>query len=185
VEALYSSGQYWFADGYLHHRREPDRYPTRAAAVAAAYTLSEKAFSEYKDKVVEKLGDKKEQAIRDEIAQEQVTRNPVPESQIIIMDGSSVLCREAFTGRYFLSDMETLRKAANDLNHQINNNYYAALTDLYDLIGLEHTSYSDEVGWNADKLLEMNFSTALTDGGKPVIVMDYAVVPIRGYARCQ
>ena len=81
----------------------------RAAAVAAAYTLSEKAFVEYRDKVVEKLGEKKEQDLRDELAQDKVTRNPGNSSQLVIVDGKSVLCHEAYTGRYFISDMETLR----------------------------------------------------------------------------
>lgn len=157
----------------------------RAAAVAAAYTLSEQAFSEYREKVVEKLGAKKEQAVRDEIAQDRVVRRPVEENRVIIVDGKSVLCLEAFTGRYFLTDMETLRQAQNDVNHQINSSYYASLSDFYDRIGLDHTSYSEEVGWNADKLLELSFSSVLTDSGKPVLVMDYEVVPIRGYARVQ
>lgn len=157
----------------------------RAAAVAAAYTLSEQAFSEYRDKVVEKIGEKREQVVRDEVAQDRTRRNPIDERQVIIIEGKSVMCQEAFTGRYFLSDMETLRRAQNDLNATINNSYYASLDDLYDLIGLEHTSYSSEVGWNADKLLEMQFSTTLTESGRPIIVMDYVVVPIRGYARVQ
>ena len=155
----------------------------RAAAVAAAYTLSEKAFLEYRDKVVEKLGDKKEQSLRDELAQERVTRNPGDSSKLVIIDGKSVLCYEAFTGRYFISDMETLRKAQNDINHQVNNQYYASLTDFYELVGLTSTSMSDEVGWNADKLLDLKFSTTMSEDGRPCIVIDYAVAPVRDYSR--
>lgn len=155
----------------------------RAAAVAAAYTLSEKAFLEYRDKVVEKLGDKKEQSLRDELAQERVTRNPGDSSKLVIIDGKSVLCYEAFTGRYFISDMETLRKAQNDINFQVNNQYYASLTDFYDLVGLTSTSMSDEVGWNADKLLDLKFSTTMSEDGRPCIVINYAVAPVRDYSR--
>jgi hypothetical protein len=157
----------------------------RAAAVAAAYTLSEKAFSEYRDKVVEKLGEKKEQAVRDELAQDRVNRNPANSSQLVVIDGRSVLCYEAFTGRFFLSDMETLRKAENDTNHQVNNDYYAALTDFYDRIGLDKTSMSDEVGWNCNKLLEVQYSTTLAPDGRPCISIDYAVAPIRDFYRVQ
>ena len=42
----------------------------RAAALASAYALSEKAFEEYREKVVTKIGEKKELAVRDEIAQD-------------------------------------------------------------------------------------------------------------------
>lgn len=155
----------------------------RAAALAAAYTLSEKAFDEYRGKIVEKLGAKKEQAARDELAQERVSRNPATTAQMIIVDGKGVLCYESYTGRYFTNDMETLRKAQNDVNHMVNNNYYASLTDFYNLIGIETTTVSDEVGWNADKLLELKFSAVLTSSGKPCICVDYDVTPIRDYNR--
>ena len=39
----------------------------RRAALATAYSLSESAFREYQEKVVEAIGDKKEEAIRDSI----------------------------------------------------------------------------------------------------------------------
>lgn len=158
----------------------------RAAALAAAYALVEKGFDEYKEKVIEKLGDKKEQALRDELAQDRVNRYPPDESQIIFTNpDASVLCYEAYTGRYFVSDMETLRKAMNDINHQINADYYASLSDLYDRIGLEHTQVSYEMGWNCDKLLEFEFSSTLTATGRPVLVLNYRVQPIRNYHRVQ
>lgn len=155
----------------------------RAAAMAAAFTLSEKAFEEYRTKVVEKIGEKKEQQVRDELAQDRVRREPANSSQLVIIDGKSVLCYESFTGRYFISDMETLRKAQNDINHLVNNSYYASLTDFYNEIGLSATSMSDEVGWNADKLLELKFSTVLSEDGRPCIAIDYAVAPVRDYYR--
>lgn len=155
----------------------------RAAAMAAAYVVSEKAFSEYKDKVFEKYGETKARAIRDDLAQDRMTQNPVTESQIVMTAGGNVLCLEPYSGRYFQSDMETLKKAQNDLNYMVLNSYYASLTDFYNLIGLDRTLMSDDVGWNSDKMLELTFSTVLSDDGRPCLVMDYQVVPIRGYDR--
>ena len=40
----------------------------RTAAITAAYSLSEKAFDEYRTKVTEKIGERKQQTVRDEIA---------------------------------------------------------------------------------------------------------------------
>lgn len=157
----------------------------RAAAIAAAYAVSEKAFTEYKEKVVEKLGENKERAVRDEVAQDRVRNNPVTENQIIVSGGGKVLCYEPYTGRYFMSDMETLKKAQNDLNYMVLNNYYASMSDFYDLIGLDRTKISDDMGWNSDKMLELTFSTVLSDDDRPCMVMDYQVVPIRDYSRVQ
>lgn len=155
----------------------------RAAALAAAYGVSEKAFSEYKSKVVETLGKNKERDVRDSVAQEKVTKNPPPANQVIVTDDSKVLCYESYTGRYFQSSMEDLKSAQNNLNYQINNNYYASLSDFFDLIGLERTKLSDEFGWNSDELLEVSFSTAITEHHKPCLVLDFKVVPIRDYSR--
>lgn len=156
----------------------------RAAAMAAAYAISERAFDEYRHKVIEKIGDKKEQAVRDEVAQDRVTKNP-PLLEYVFEETGSVLCCDLFTGRYFLSDMESLRRAENDINYQINNNYYASLSDFYERIGLDRTSMSDDFGWNSDKLLELKVSATLTPSGKPCLALDFKVAPIRGFSRLQ
>lgn len=154
----------------------------RAAAMAAAFTISERAFEEYKSKVIEKLGEKKEQAVRDELAQDRVNRDPVERREVFIA-GGSVLCYDNYTGRYFLSDMETLRKAQNDINEQITHDHYASLTDFYERVGLPATQVSEEVGWNLDKFLELHFSTTLSSKGEPCLVVNFEVSPARNYFR--
>lgn len=153
----------------------------RAAAMAAAYSLSEKAFVEYKDKVIEKMGETKEQKVRDAIAQDRVDASPVSSREVIITGGGDVLCYDSITGRYFESNVETLRKAQNDINHQIMSSMYATLHEFYNLIGLPSTLYSSEVGWNNDNLLELEFSTVLSEDGKPCLSVEYRTYPIRGY----
>jgi hypothetical protein len=157
----------------------------RAAALLAAYAISERAYEEYKDKIIEKIGERKESAYRDEIAQDRVTKYPPPSDLLWDEETNSVLCCDLFTGRYFFSDMESLRRAENDINYMINSSYYASLTDFYERVGLEKTSMSDDFGWNADKLLELHFATALTPGGRPCLTFNFRVMPIRGYARVQ
>lgn len=155
----------------------------RAAAVAAAYSISEKAFAEYREKIVEKIGEKKEQSARDELAQNRIDRNPVSSSNIIITGSGEVLCYEEFTGRYFMSSMEELRRGQNDTNETIINQGDASLTDFYGSINLPSTAFSDEVGWNTDKLLELRFSTTLSEDGRPCISMGFDVAPTRDYFR--
>jgi hypothetical protein len=155
----------------------------RAAAMAAAYSISEKAWNEYKDKVVEKLGANKERAVRDEIAQDRVNSNPVGVNQVIITGGGDVLCYDMYTGRYFTSDMETLKKAQNDTNYEVLNNFYCSLTEFYNRIGLSSTTTSDDVGWNSDEMLELTFSTTMSDDQRPCLAMSFAVEPIRNFHR--
>lgn len=153
----------------------------RAAAVAAAFTVSQEAFEKYREKVVEKIGDKQERAVRDDVAQEQVRHDP-PSREIIITGNGHVLCRDAFSGRYFESDVESIRKAVNDLNQQILGFGYASLTEFYTLIGLDRTSISDEVGWQG-KMITAEFSAAMTEDNKPCMVLNYSIEPVRDYYR--
>lgn len=145
----------------------------RTAAAQAAFSLSERAFSEYRDKVVETVGANKEQAIRDEIAQDRVNRNQPPSSEIMITGPGNILCCEALTGRYFTSDHESLRKAQNDLNAKLVAHGYAYLDDFYYMIGIAGTSHSSKLGWESDKMMELQFSTTLTPDNRPCLVFDY------------
>jgi Family of unknown function (DUF6353) len=146
----------------------------RTAAAYSLLTVSEKAFTEYKEKVVEQLGEKKEQAIRDQIAQDRVNKNP--EGGILIVGPGNVLCMEMHTGRYFMSDMETLRKAVNTINAKMIHQMDASLSDFYYLVRLPQTSLSSMQGWNSDKMLELHFSTTLSEDGRPCIAFDYNYV---------
>jgi hypothetical protein len=153
----------------------------RTAAVAAAYTLSEKAYAEYREKVQDKIGDKKEQKVRDEIAQDRVDRNPISTSEVVITGNGDVMCYDSLTGRYFKSSMERVRAAENEINKQILTHDYATLSEFYDKLGLTATAFSNEVGWNTNRMLEVRFSTVISEDGQPCISIDYDELPIREY----
>ena len=153
----------------------------RTAALAAAYSLSEKAFDEYKEKVKERIGESKEQRLRDDIAQDQVNRAPLSKNEVILTGNGDVLCYDSITGRYFLSQVETLRRAMNDVNVQVINNGYASLYNFFELVDLASTPYSHEVGWNADALMDIKFSAVLAEDGRPCMSVNYNVSPLRQF----
>jgi hypothetical protein len=70
----------------------------RTAAITAAYSLSEKAYSEYKEKVIETLGAKKEQKVRDDIAADRIANNP-PQQGVMILGSGDVLCCSEYRER--------------------------------------------------------------------------------------
>lgn len=143
----------------------------QTAVVTAAYTITEKAFEEYKEKVIEKFGENKEQAVRDEIAQDRV--NNTSAQNVIVAGSGNVLCFEEYTGRYFQSDMETLRKAQNTVNAKMMGEMWATLSDFYYLIGLPQTSYSSDMGWADGRLMELKFSTVMSEDQRPCIAFEY------------
>lgn len=152
----------------------------RTAAAVTAYSLTERAFSEYRDKVVEEIGDRKEQKIRDELAQMRVSEIPPVSREVIITSGGQVLCCELYTHRYFQSDMESLRRAQNDINMMVVNHLYVTLDEFYDLLGLPHTSVSDHMGWDSDRLMNLEISATISETGVPCLAFEYNYVkPLR------
>lgn len=155
----------------------------RTAALAAAYSISETAFKDYKKKVVEKIGEHKEQAVRDEIAQERVNANPLGANEVVVVSEGEVECYDQYSGRYFSATMEEIKRAQNEVNHQINNQGYASLNDFYDAVGLSRINVGDEVGWKIEKLLDVNITTTLNQKGRPCLAIDFHVEPVRDYFR--
>lgn len=147
----------------------------KTAAAQAAFAVTERAFSEYREKVIEEFGEHKDRAVRDKIAQDRVDRLPENTKELFVTGPGSVLFLELFTGRPFVSDMETVRKAVNELNAKLLRNDYAYLDDFYHILGIPYTSQSGNLGWQSDKLLELSFSTTLFDN-KPCITFDYNYV---------
>lgn len=151
----------------------------RTAAVASAYSVVEKSYAEYRAKAVEKAGKKREQDIRDSIAQDRVDSSPVSKSVLIVTKKGNTLCYDSWTDRYFRSDMETIRKAVNDFNAQVINDTYASLSDFYHLVDLPSTKESDYIGWSTDKLLQIEdpASAVVSEDGEPAIVLDFRTKP--------
>lgn len=148
----------------------------RISAAQAAFVLSERAYSEYRDKVIQEYGQRKDQAIRDEIAEDRVKKTPPPSADILVVGPGNVLCCELYTGRYFPSDMETLRRTANDLNAHLLKHDRASLEDWHDMIGLSPTTLAGDLGWHSDRLMELVFTTVLTEDGRPALAFDYNYV---------
>lgn len=145
---------------------------SRTTAAVTAYSVTERAFHEYRERVADEIGKGKEQKIRDEIAQDSVTKHPT-NREIVIAGSGHVLCYELYTSRYLHSDMETLKKAENKINSIAIRESYVTLDEFYDLVGLDHTSVSDKIGWTADRIMELEFSTVLGRNGEPCLAFDY------------
>lgn len=147
----------------------------RLAAAQAAFALSERAWSEYREKVVDEIGKKKEQKLRDDLAEEKV-HSAASGSPALVLGSGDVLCCELYSGRFFTSNAETLRRSVNEVNHQLNIHDLVSLDEWYWKIGLEGTQHSSNLGWGSEKLLELELSTVLTPDDKPCLAFGYNYV---------
>lgn len=155
----------------------------RNAALTAAYNLSATALSEYKEKVVETIGEKKEEVIRDKVAEDRLKKEPVNKSSIIVTGNGQTRCFDTITKQRFMSDIETIRKIVNDLNaRMVRGEDYISLNEFYYELGVDSVSIGDELGWNiCSGQIEVDFSAQLDTDGTPCIVIDYTVAPKRGF----
>jgi len=150
----------------------------RNAAVMAAYSLSESSFREYREKVRSSIGNKKEQDVVDGIAEEQLSKNPVKESQIVRTGKGTTLCYESLSGRYFISDINDVKRAVNNYNEKLLRDDFVILNDLYYELGLEDTKLGEVLGWDLrDGQLEARYSSKLASNGDPCLVINYFTLP--------
>ena len=147
----------------------------RNAALATAYKLSETALSEYKDKVIETMGERKEKTVREKVAQEQIKKNPVTNTEVIVTEQGNSRFHDPMSGRHFTSTIDKIKKAENNLNNTMLHDItgYATLNEFYDEIGLPHTDVGDNFGWNTTNLVKIDFYPILEEDGTATIVLDY------------
>ena len=150
----------------------------RNAAISTAYSLSETALKEYKAKVVETIGEKKETVVRDSIAQDKVNRDPVNNKEIIVVEKGNTLCYDCKFGRYFTGDIERIKKAVHTINHRVVSYGYVSLNDFWYEIGLSDIPIGEDLGWNSDDgVIEVDFSSVLSSEDKPCLAFDYNLTP--------
>lgn len=157
----------------------------RNAALATAYQLSATALSEYKEQVVETIGEKREKTIREKVAQKKLDDNPIDTSKIIVTGSGDVLFVEPVSMRTFTSDVQKVREIINDLNERmmVGMEEYISLSEFYDELGLSRTNISDDIGWNLGKdgAIKCEFHACVTDDGKPAFMLDYHIAPRRDF----
>ena len=143
----------------------------RQAAMGALYSAAVTGFNDYQNKVVETIGEVGEEKILDRVKQEKIDKNPVSKNEVFLIGKGETLCYDNFSGRYFKSDIEYLRKAQNTLNQRLINDVYMSLNEVYSEIGLPNIPLGEEIGWNTNDLIEFSFSSMLAENDEPCLVL--------------
>lgn len=151
----------------------------RNAALTGAYYLSETALKEYQAKIIEKIGEKKNKMIKDEIAQDHITKNKPDNKTIIVTGNGQTLCCEQSTGRYFRSSVDKINKAENAINKELNDCVWMSLNEIYDYLGLDSVDCGNELGWdiNRDGRLAFDISTCMSEDDEPCISISFNARP--------
>lgn len=152
----------------------------RTAALSSLFAVAESTLKEYQAKVVETIGENKEKKIRADIAADELKKNPLESKAIIVSGLGDTLCYDAYTGRYFKGDVETIKKTINEFNHRLLKEMQLPINDLYYELGLDSVESGRDIGWDVDKgLLEIDISAKLASGNVPCVVLTFTNKPTK------
>lgn len=155
----------------------------RLATMAAAFAVTERAYDEYKEKVVEQIGEAKEKKVRTEIRKDRMTSDSSDGKTIYVAgDGGDHLVYEQYMGHYTRSSMEGLNSLRNEMNERLLHADYVSLSDWYNALGIPSTPATDALGWRSDGgLIELEIDTTMSDKGVPCLAFDFRPAPRPGY----
>lgn len=152
----------------------------RAAALAASYTIAETALQEYKDKTKEIVGEKKEQTIREAVAQDKA--NKEYSTTVLTGDGDYLFIDE-LTGQKFKSNWAHIQQIANKLNADaIGGQDTITVNEWLDALNLKSVSDGDIRGWDVYSnggrgLIDITITATIDSDNKPCGVISYNNTP--------
>ena len=160
----------------------------RNAALATAYQIASTSLADYKEKLIEVVGEKKEKVVRDKIAQKQVDEHPPKATSVYDTGSGGTLVYDPQFDKYFRCHINSLDAAKNRLNERMltGQSECISLSEFYNELGVKPPGLGDELGWNVgrDGLIEIDHSSAIVmEDGEPCVVLRYEVAPKYDYFR--
>ena len=144
----------------------------RAAAYATAFAVSEQTLSEYRKQITEKYGENADRKAKE--GADAARAESMPPTTLIVPEEGRVLICDLHSRRYFLADIEMVRRAENTINKRILAQGEQSLNDFYYEVGLEQTAPGDHLGWKDDRLLEIEFTSVLRpEDSRPALAIDF------------
>lgn len=155
----------------------------RQAVLSAAYSATQTAYQEYKEKTKALVGPKKSTTIHDSIVEDHVEKLGPPNDKTVIVTGDGdYLCLDDYSGRYFKSTHEKIRQIVNEINYRLISEMYISLNEFYEELGLPPIRLGDNIGWNVDSgLFDIRFTTVMGKDNVPCLVLNYDCEPRYDY----
>ena len=155
----------------------------RSAALATAYKLSETAFAEYKEKVIETIGEKKEKTVRDKVNKKKLESEPVRNAEVIVTGSGTTECYDVMHSRRFRCDIDKIKKAENEINRLMLDNDSVSLASFYREINLPYSEFDEKLGWHRSdvKRIELYYGSLLIDDCIPVMTVEFRTPPVYEY----
>lgn len=155
----------------------------RSAAILTAYQVSTTALNEYKDKVVEVVGEEKAKEIRDKVVEEKKETIANSHSTVIISSDEDIIVYEPISNQEFKSTTNKVEKAMIEMNRRLTSGseFCISLNEFLGELKLNNSAVGHEIGWTAGRLIDLTFEADLNESGKPRLNIVYLTPPEHGY----
>lgn len=153
----------------------------RQAALTAAYNISEKAIKNYEKALPEVIGEEQAAKVKDQVTKNEIAKANQEDIPVEITGTGNQLCIETFTGRRFRSTAAHVQKIINDLNEEINHFGYVCLNDFYSGMNLSNNDCGDMLGWGPEGLIDVQYSSMLSEDNEPILAITFTKRPITDY----
>lgn len=134
------------ASNYIHINRY--------TALGTMYKLTDEAFREYRDAVINTVGEKKEHAVQQKVFENRIQKDTGGQNTIYVTGKGNTRFYEPLGHNYFMSDIETVKRSVLELNNLIRTENYVGLNQFYVMLGIdtEEIFNSCDIGWNINCL---------------------------------
>lgn len=152
----------------------------RQAALYSAYKLSETAYTEYREKVKEEIGEEKEKVVHQKAVEDHINNLAFHEDGVVYTGHGNTLFFDPISKVVFRSSQNYIEKTINNLNWKMTmgNEPYISLSDFYAENDLPDYALGNELGWRTDKgCIDISFPAAKTNTGEPCLQIEYLVPP--------
>lgn len=147
----------------------------QAQAAGIAVAVATTAFEEYRDEVRNMIGEKKER----EISEKHVVSRSTPPPPELVPEPTKVLCCDNHTQRFFSTTVDAIQKAVNEVNRTAIFELHGTMNEFYQHVGLPGIPTGDDLGWFADRPLEVRTVASKDSEGRPYLSLEFShFVPV-------
>lgn len=152
----------------------------RMKALATSYALLAESSETFKRKVVEKIGDKKVDEIKGEIAKEEFEKDKDIDIQAVETAGGSYLFKDGITKQYFRSSADYVRKMQNKVNSfYTQGENFVTVSEWYGYLGIEPPCEPlAGLGFPAASGIRFELASCITPSGEPGYLIVYDIDPM-------
>ena len=151
------------------------------AAMQTLYNGVAAAKDEYVAATEKVVGPEKTKEIREAIAKEHAPSYDGSgyADRIYVTGHGNDVFYDAWSGRYFYSDVNYVKKCINDINYQLMNDMFVSLNEFYGYLDLPPIDAGRNTGWNTDHgQIDIDITASLDENDKPYTVISFRREPM-------